>query len=60
MRIITTGNTLFHIACQNGNKKIAKLAVKYGGDMNKPNKKVSFLHRLRQFISPGPAPDIAE
>lgn len=25
------GNTLFHVAAQNGNKKIAKLSIKYGG-----------------------------
>lgn len=31
------GNTLFHIACQNGNKRIAKLAIKYGGDMDAQN-----------------------
>jgi ankyrin repeat protein len=31
------GNTLFHVACQNGNKRIAKLAIKYGGDMDAQN-----------------------
>ncbi|CAD7945242.1 unnamed protein product [Amoebophrya sp. A25] len=44
------GNTLFHIACQNGNKKIGKLAIKYGGDMNKQNNKGNTgLHFLYQF-----------
>lgn len=33
------GNTLFHVACQNGNKRIAKLAIKYGGDMDAQNSK---------------------
>ena len=33
------GNTLFIVACQNGNKKIAKLAIKYGGDMDRGNLK---------------------
>eukprot|EP00746_Dinoflagellata_sp_MGD_P166505 gnl/MRDRNA2_/MRDRNA2_96436_c0_seq1.p1 gnl/MRDRNA2_/MRDRNA2_96436_c0~~gnl/MRDRNA2_/MRDRNA2_96436_c0_seq1.p1 ORF type:complete len:304 (-),score=67.32 gnl/MRDRNA2_/MRDRNA2_96436_c0_seq1:41-952(-) len=33
------GNTLFHIACQNGNKRIAKLSIKYGGNMDAPNSK---------------------
>merc|ERR1712224_674252 len=31
------GNTLFHVACQNGKRRIAKLAVKYGGRMNAQN-----------------------
>lgn len=31
------GNTLFHIACQNGNKRVAKLVVKYGCGMNAQN-----------------------
>lgn len=35
----TFGNTIFHIACQNGNKRIAKLAIKYGGDMDARNLK---------------------
>lgn len=33
------GNTLFHVACQNGNKRIAKLAIKFGGDMDAQNGK---------------------
>lgn len=33
------GNTLFHVACQNGNKRIAKLAIKYGGDMDAQNER---------------------
>lgn len=33
------GNTLFHVACQNGNKRIAKLSIKYGGDMDAQNLK---------------------
>jgi len=33
------GNTLFHVACQNGNKRIAKSAIKYGGNMDAQNKK---------------------
>lgn len=33
------GNTLFHVACQNGIKRIAKLAIKYGGDMDCQNLK---------------------
>jgi len=33
------GNTLFHVACQNGIKRICKLAIKYGGDMNAQNLK---------------------
>lgn len=32
-------NTLFHVACQNGNKKVAKLVVKYGCNMNAKNSK---------------------
>jgi len=33
------GNSLFHVACQNGIKRIAKLAIKYGGDMDAQNLK---------------------
>jgi ankyrin repeat protein len=33
------GNTIFHIACQNGRRRVAKLAVKYGCDMNAQNMK---------------------
>eukprot|EP00930_Biecheleria_cincta_P064972 TRINITY_DN5066_c0_g1_i1.p1 TRINITY_DN5066_c0_g1~~TRINITY_DN5066_c0_g1_i1.p1 ORF type:complete len:333 (-),score=48.57 TRINITY_DN5066_c0_g1_i1:64-1062(-) len=33
------GNTVFHVACQNGHKAIAKLAIKYGGDWNARNAK---------------------
>lgn len=33
------GNTLFHVACQNGNKRIAKAAIKYGGHMDAQNGK---------------------
>lgn len=33
------GNTLFHVACQNGNKRISKMAIKYGGDMDAQNLK---------------------
>jgi ankyrin repeat protein len=33
------GNTIFHIACQNGRKRIAKLALKYGCDVNVQNMK---------------------
>lgn len=33
------GNTLFHVACQNGNRRIAKLSIKYGGDMGAQNLK---------------------
>lgn len=33
------GNTLFHIACQNGTRRVAKLVVKYGCDMNLQNSK---------------------
>ncbi len=28
------GNTLLHTAAQNGNKKLIKLALRYGADMN--------------------------
>lgn len=31
------GNTIFHVACQNGNKRIAKAAIKYGGCMDSQN-----------------------
>jgi uncharacterized protein len=31
------GNTLFIVACQNGQRKIAQLAVDSGADMNKQN-----------------------
>mmetsp|Transcript_89864 Transcript_89864/g.159876 ORF Transcript_89864/g.159876 Transcript_89864/m.159876 type:complete len:250 (+) Transcript_89864:99-848(+) len=33
------GNSLFHVACQNGNKRIAKLAIKYGGHMDAENER---------------------
>jgi len=33
------GNTIFHVACQNGNKRIAKLGIKYGGDLDAQNGK---------------------
>jgi len=51
------GNTLFHVACQNGNKRIAKLAIKYGGDMDALNGKGNTgLH----FLFAYGYPDIAE
>ena len=31
------GNTILCIACQNGNKRIAKLALRYGADINVSN-----------------------
>eukprot|EP00929_Paragymnodinium_shiwhaense_P120219 TRINITY_DN92127_c0_g1_i1.p1 TRINITY_DN92127_c0_g1~~TRINITY_DN92127_c0_g1_i1.p1 ORF type:complete len:343 (+),score=36.94 TRINITY_DN92127_c0_g1_i1:64-1092(+) len=31
------GNTLFHVACQNGHKRVAKTAIRYGGDMDAQN-----------------------
>jgi len=44
------GNTLFHIACQNGNKRLAKLAIRYGGDINAQNSKGNTgLHFLFAF-----------
>lgn len=33
------GNTIFHVACQNGHKRVAKLVIKYGGDMDDQNYK---------------------
>lgn len=51
------GNSLFHIACQNGNKRVAKLAIKYGGDMDAQNSKGNTgLH----FLFAYGYPDIAE
>jgi len=51
------GNTLFHVACQNGNKRIAKLAIKYGGDMDAQNTKGNTgLH----FLFAYGYPDVAE
>jgi len=53
----TFGNTLFHVACQNGNKRIAKLAIKYGGDMDAQNGKGNTgLH----FLFAYGYPDVAE
>lgn len=44
------GNALFHVACQNGNKPMAKLAIKYGGDMDRQNLKGNTgLHFLYAF-----------
>eukprot|EP00434_Breviolum_minutum_P008931 symbB.v1.2.007869.t1/scaffold448.1/size203282/21 len=63
------GNSLFHIACQNGNKRIAKLAIKYGGDMDAQNLKgntgIHFLYAYgyadiaEYFISKGADDSIA-
>ena len=63
------GNSLFHICCQNGNKKIAKLAVKYGADMNAQNRRgntgLHFLYSYgypeiaNYFESKGADPNIA-
>jgi len=51
------GNTLFHVACQNGNKRIAKLAAKYGCDMDTLNGKGNTgLH----FLFAYGYPDVAE
>jgi len=51
------GNTLFHVACQNGSKRIAKLAIKYGGDMDAQNIKGNTgLH----FLFAYGYPDVAE
>lgn len=51
------GNTIFHIACQNGQRRIAKLVVKYGCDMNIQNQKGNTgLH----FLFAYGYPDIAE
>lgn len=53
----TFGNTLFHVACQNGNKRIGKLAIKYGGDMDAQNiKGQTGLH----FLFAYGYPDVAE
>jgi ankyrin repeat protein len=62
------GNTLFHVACQNGNKRIAKLAIKNGGRLNaKNNKGNTGIHFLvafgyqevaEYFISKGADPSI--
>jgi len=51
------GNTLFHVACQNGNKRIAKMAIKYGGDMDCQNIKG---HTGLHFLFAYGYPDIAE
>lgn len=51
------GNTIFHVACQNGNKRIAKAAIKYGGNMDAQNGKGNTgLHFLYAYGYP----DIAE
>lgn len=51
------GNTLFHVACQNGNKRISKSAIKYGGNMDQQNGKGNTgLH----FLFAYGYPDIAE
>lgn len=51
------GNTAFHIACQNGQRRIAKLMVKYGCEMNRQNMKGNTgLH----FLFAYGYPDIAE
>lgn len=51
------GNTIFHIACQNGRRRIAKLALKYGCDINARNMKGNTgLH----FLFAYGYPDIAE
>jgi len=62
------GNTIFHIACQNGNKRIAKAAIKYGGNMEAQNKKgntgLHFLfaygyHEIAEyFIEKGASEDV--
>jgi len=47
------GNTLFHIACQNGSKRVGKVAVKYGCNMNAQNSKGNTgLHFLFAFGYP--------
>jgi len=46
------GNTLFHVACQNGHKKVAKAVAKFGGTtlMNAQNDKGNTgLHFLVQY-----------
>lgn len=51
------GNTIFHIACQNGKKRVAKLVIKYGGNLNVQNLKGNTgLH----FLFAYGYPDIAE
>lgn len=62
------GNTLFHVACQNGNKRVGKLAIKFGGHMDAQNKKgntgVHFLFTYNYpelgeyFISKGANPHV--
>lgn len=55
------GNTLFHVACQNGNKRIAKLAIKYGGNMDAQNGKGNTgLHFLFAYGYPEVAEYFAE
>lgn len=51
------GNTLFHVACQNGNKRIAKLAIKYGGNMDAQNLRG---HTGLHFLFSYGYPDVAE
>ncbi|KAL3777968.1 hypothetical protein ACHAW5_003402 [Stephanodiscus triporus] len=44
------GNTLLMVACQNGNKKISKLSLKYGCDINVVNNGgKTALHFARRF-----------
>lgn len=51
------GNTIFHVACQNGNKRIAKSAIKYGGALDAQNRVGNTgLH----FLVAYGYPDIAE
>lgn len=46
----SNGNTVFHVACQNGHKAIAKLAIKHGADWNARNAKGNTgLHFLFTF-----------
>eukprot|EP00397_Hematodinium_sp_SG-2012_P034576 GEMP01037095.1.p1 GENE.GEMP01037095.1~~GEMP01037095.1.p1 ORF type:complete len:175 (+),score=39.36 GEMP01037095.1:22-546(+) len=62
------GNSLFHVACQNGNKRIAKLAAKFGADMDAQNIKgntgLHFLYAYgypelaEYFIEKGASEDI--
>lgn len=62
------GNTLFHVACQNGSKRIGKLAIKYGGSLHAVNGKgntglhflvaYGFRDLAQYFLSKGADPNM--
>ena len=46
------GNTLLLVAAQNGNKRILKIALRHGGNINMQNVSISYIYIYIFFLLP--------